>query len=219
MKRFLAITAIMAAALAAETGAAGQSLKDLLNKGKDIVNNENVQDIVGSVTESLGIDLTPDDIEGTWDYSGTAVKFTGDNILANAASTLASSQVESKLNEYLQKIGLKEGTFSYTFNADSTFTNTFLKQTLKGTYSIVKGEDGDTLQLKYGKSEKLDFLTLNTTVDMGTDKTEFLFNADRLLDFIGKISSSANNSTLKSLSALTSNYDGLKIGFQVTKKN
>ena len=112
MKRFLAITAIMAAALAAETGAAGQSLKDLLNKGKDIVNNENVQDIVGSVTESLGIDLTPDDIEGTWDYSGTAVKFTSDNMLASAASTLASSQVESTLNEYLQKIGLKEGTFS-----------------------------------------------------------------------------------------------------------
>ena len=83
----------------------------------------------------------------------------------------------------------------------------------------MKGEDGDTLQLKYGKSEKLDFLTLNTTVDIGTDKTEFLFNADRLLDFIGKISSSANNSTLKSLSALTSNYDGLKIGFQVKKRN
>ena len=219
MNKFLAITAITAIAIISEAGAAGQSLKDLLNKGKDIVSNENVQDIVGSVTESLGIDLTPDDIKGTWDYSGTAVKFTSDNMLASAASTLASSQVESKLNEYLQKIGLKEGTFSYTFNADSTFTNTFLKQTLKGTYSIVKGNGGDTLQLKYGKSEKLDFLTLNTTVDIGTDKTEFLFNADKLLDFIGKISSSSNNSTLESLTALTSNYDGLKIGFQVKKQN
>ena len=219
MNKFLAITAITAIAIISEAGAAGQSLKDLLNKGKDIVSNENVQDIVGSVTESLGIDLTPDDIKGTWDYSGTAVKFTSDNMLASAASTLASSQVESKLNEYLQKIGLKEGTFSYTFNADSTFTNIFLKQTLKGTYSIVKGNGGDTLQLKYGKSEKLDFLTLNTTVDIGTDKTEFLFNADKLLDFIGKISSSSNNSTLKSLTALTSNYDGLKIGFQVKKQN
>lgn len=219
MNKFLAITAITAIAIISEAGAAGQSLKDLLNKGKDIVSNENVQDIVGSVTESLGIDLTPDDIKGTWDYSGTAVKFTSDNMLASAASTLASSQVESKLNEYLQKIGLKEGTFNYTFNADSTFTNTFLKQTLKGTYSIVKGNGGDTLQLKYGKSEKLDFLTLNTTVDIGTDKTEFLFNADKLLDFIGKISSSSNNSTLKSLTALTSNYDGLKIGFQVKKQN
>lgn len=219
MNKFLAITAITAIAIISEAGAEGQSLKDLLNKGKDIVSNENVQDIVGSVTESLGIDLTPDDIKGTWDYSGTAVKFTSDNMLASAASTLASSQVESKLNEYLQKIGLKEGTFSYTFNADSTFTNTFLKQTLKGTYSIVKGNGGDTLQLKYGKSEKLDFLTLNTTVDIGTDKTEFLFNADKLLDFIGKISSSSNNSTLKSLTALTSNYDGLKIGFQVKKQN
>ena len=42
---------------------------------------------------------------------------------------------ENKLNEQLSKIGIKDGQMSFTFNADSTFTSTVGKKTLKGTYS------------------------------------------------------------------------------------
>lgn len=218
-KSVIIIAAAFAVTAANMETAAAQSLRDLLNKGKEVIENENVQNVIGTVTEGLGIQLSPDDICGTWNYSGTAVRFTSDNMLAGAASTLASSEIESKLDEYLLKIGLKEGTFSYTFNPDSTFTNTFLKQKLSGTYSIVKDDNGDDiLELKYGKSARLDFLTLSTLVDIGTDRTEFLFNADKLLDFMGKISSTSDNSTLKSLSSLTSQFDGLKIGFEVKKQ-
>ncbi len=59
----------------------GQSFKDLLNKGKDVA---------GSVVEQL--DVIPKNIEGNWEFSGSAVKFTGDNVLMNAASELAPSR-------------------------------------------------------------------------------------------------------------------------------
>ena len=59
----------------------GQSFKDLLNKGKDVA---------GSVVEQL--DVIPKYIEGKWEFSGSAVKFTGDNVLMNAASELAPSR-------------------------------------------------------------------------------------------------------------------------------
>lgn len=59
----------------------GQSFKDLLNKGKDVV---------GPVVEQL--DVIPKNIEGNWEFSGSAVKFTGDNVLMNAASELAPSR-------------------------------------------------------------------------------------------------------------------------------
>jgi hypothetical protein len=44
-----------------------------------------------------------------------------------------------------------------------------------------------------------------------------MFNADKLLDFIGKVSSSSNNSTLAAISAIAQQYDGMKLGFELKK--
>lgn len=186
----------------------GQSLKDLFNK-------ETIRDIAGSVVEQL--DVLPKNIEGTWEYAGTAVKFTGDNILTTAASQIASGQIETRLDEYLQIVGIREGAFSYTFNADSTFTTSFNKMDFPGRYTF--SEEANTIELDYGKNEKLRGITLKTQVSVRLTSMELLFNADKLLDFINKISSSAGNSKLSMLNALTSQYDGLKIGFELTRKS
>lgn len=124
----------------------GQSFKDLLNKGKDVV---------GPVVEQL--DVIPKNIEGNWEFSGSAVKFTGDNVLMNAASELAAGKVEDQLNEYLQKVGIRQGLFSY------------------------------------------------------------VFNADKLLDFISKITSTVGDSKIGALASLIDQYDGLKIGFELSR--
>lgn len=186
----------------------GQSLKDLFNK-------ETIRDIAGSVVEQL--DVLPKNIDGTWEYAGTAVKFTGDNILTTAASQIASGQIETRLDEYLQIVGIREGAFSYTFNADSTFTTSFNKMDFPGRYTF--SEEANTIELDYGKNEKLRGITLKTQVSVSLTSMELLFNADKLLDFINKISSSAGNSKLSMLNALTSQYDGLKIGFELTRKS
>lgn len=124
----------------------GQSFKDLLNKGKDVV---------GPVVEQL--DVIPKNIEGNWEFSGSAVKFTGDNVLMNAASELAAGKVEDQLNEYLQKVGIRQGLFSY------------------------------------------------------------VFNADKLLDFISKITVTVGDSKIVALASLIDQYDGLKIGFELSR--
>ena len=186
----------------------GQSLKDLFNK-------ETIRDIAGSVVEQL--DVLPKNIEGTWEYAGTTVKFTGDNILTTAASQIASGQIATRLDEYLQIVGIREGAFSYTFNADSTFTTSFNKMDFPGRYTF--SEEANTIELDYGKNEKLRGITLKTQVSVSLTSMELLFNADKLLDFINKISSSAGNSKLSMLNALTSQYDGLKIGFELTRKS
>lgn len=72
----------------------GQSFKVLLNKGKDVV---------GPVVEQL--DVIPKNIEGNWEFSGSAVKFTGDNVLMNAASELAAG----KLLDFISKISSTVG--------------------------------------------------------------------------------------------------------------
>lgn len=187
-------------------GAKGQSLKDLLNK-------DNIKKAVETVADKL--DVLPENITGTWEYTGAAVRFTSDNVLMSAASELAAGQVEDKLDEYLQKTGLRQGTFSYVFETDSTFTTVFNKMKFPGTYRF--SPEADTIELDYGKSERLKGFTIKTQVTVGINSMELLFNADRIIEFIGKISSSSGDTKLKALSSLISQYDGMKIGFGLTK--
>lgn len=182
----------------------GQSFKDLLNKGKDVV---------GSVVEQL--DVIPKNIEGNWEFSGSAVKFTGDNVLMNAASELAAGKVEDQLNEYLQKVGIRQGLFSYVFNADGTFTTTFNKMNFSGQYTFSQ-EEG-TIELDYGKNEKLKGVSLKTDVSVSLNSMQLLFNADKLLDFISKITSTVGDSKIGALTSLIDQYDGLKIGFELSR--
>lgn len=182
----------------------GQSFKDLLNKGKDVA---------GSVVEQLAV--IPKNIEGNWEFSGSAVKFTGDNVLMNAASELTAGKVEDQLNEYLQKVGIRQGLFSYVFNADGTFTTTFSKMNFSGQYAFSQ-EEG-TIELDYGKNEKLKGVSLKTDVSVSLNSMQLLFNADKLLDFISKITSTVGDSKIGALASLIDQYDGLKIGFELSR--
>ena len=125
--------------------------------------------MVGSVVEQL--DVIPKNIEGNWEFSGSAVKFTGDNVLMNAASELAAGKVEDQLNEYLQKVGIRQGLFS----------------------------------------------SLKTDVSVSLNSMQLLFNADKLLDFISKITSTVGDSKIGALTSLIDQYDGLKIGFELSR--
>ena len=142
-KIFLAAVAIAASMYAGGVSASAQSLKDLLGS--------TVKDAVE--TAITGGAVTPQKISGTWAYSGCAVGFESENMLKNVAAKAAASQLEGKVNTYLEKIGLKNGTFSYTFNADNTFSTTFKGKSFDGTYEI--SEDGSRITMKYGKSLKL----------------------------------------------------------------
>ena len=122
-KNFLSATLMVVFMLTA-TNSRAQSWADLLNK-------DNISKVVNAITGNTEtIDMT-----GTWSYKSSAVEFESDNLLMKAGGAAAATMAENKLNEQLSKIGIKDGQMSFTFNADSTFTSTVGKKTLKGTYS------------------------------------------------------------------------------------
>lgn len=187
--------------------ASAQTLKDILGKA---ANNSTVSDIVEKVT---GVNLSKGDIKGTWNYTGSAVKLESEDILKTAAAGVAATQVEKKLDEYLAKAGLKTGTFSFTFNEDNTFATTVKGKSFNGTYTL--SEDGTTLNFKYGKT--LNSTGITATAQINASTFELLFKADKLLDLIGKLTASTNNSTLKTIGTLAGQYDGMKIGLELQK--
>ena len=185
-----------------------QTLKDLLKKA---AGSSAVQEVVESVT---GISLQAD-IKGTWDYSGVAVKLVSEDLLKSAAAGVAAGQVEDKLDGYVQKIGIKPGAFGFTFSEDNTFTTTFKGKNIPGTYTL--DEQAKTLTLTYGKTSFMKGFTMTATVNITTSQLDLMFNADKLLDFIGKVSATSKNTTLSAISAVAEQYDGMKLGFELTK--
>ena len=174
-----------------------QSLKDLLNK-------DNISKVVNAITGTTeSIDMT-----GTWSYKGSAVEFESDNLLMKAGGAAAATMAENKLNEQLSKIGIKDGQMSFTFNADSTFTSTVGKKTLKGTYSY--NASTKQVDLKYLK-------LLHAKVNCSSSSLELLFNSDKLLKLMAFIGSKSSSTALKTVSSLAENYDGMMLGFQLSK--
>lgn len=191
--------------LAGQTASA-QSLKDLLKKATD---NEAVKNVVESVTGKT----LPVDVKGTWTYSGTAVKLESDNLLKSTAATLAASQVEDKLDEYVSKVGIKAGTFSFTFNEDNTFVATVLGKSFNGTYTL--SEDYKTMSLQFGKTIGLKPFT--ASVSATSTQLNLLFQTDKLLELLGKLTSTSSNATLKTIGTLVNQYDGMQLGLELQK--
>lgn len=184
----------------------GQSLKGILKSGK-------VKDAVTSVTG--GKKLTLQTIQGTWTYVNPTLQLKGDNALKNIAGSVASSEAEKMMKEYCAKVGIVEGMFNYVFNGDSTFSNALKNKQLKGTYAL--NADEGTITLNYSLGGKLKITTLTAHVVLSEDQLTLLFNADKLLGFLSKISSVSNSSTLKTINKLAEQYDGMMLGFELKK--
>ena len=105
---------------------------------------------------------------------------------------------------------LKEGEFSFTFQADSSFVTRLGKKELKGTY-IYNAENEQT-ELRFSR-----LLKLNTSINCTSSELQMLFNVDKLLDLITFISSKSNSSALQGISALTDSYNGMLLGFALKK--
>lgn len=181
--------------------AQAQSLKDLLNK-------ESVSSVISSVASAAGIGSSID-MTGTWSYSGSAVEFDSENLLKKAGGAVAASTVESKIDEQLTKVGIVAGSTTFTFNADSTFTISG-KRTINGTYSYDSSES--TVALKVNA-----LLGTTATVSGSSSQMSLLFEADKLLQLITLVGSKVNNTTLKTISSLANEYDGMKLGLEMTK--
>ena len=206
MKRIISIILMAGALCLAGQTASAQSLGDILKK---VTGNETVKNVVETVTGTT----LPVDVKGTWTYSGTAVKFESDDLLKSTAASLAASQVEDKLDSYAANIGIKAGTFSFTFNEDKTFSATVKGKSFNGTYTV--SEDYKTISLQFGKAIGLKPFT--ATISATSGQLDLLFQADKLLELLGKLTSTSSNSTLKTIGSLVNQYDGMMLGLELKK--
>ncbi|HJD77362.1 MAG TPA: DUF4923 family protein [Bacteroides reticulotermitis] len=199
MKKSVLSLALMAVSLFTTTTIQAQSWTDLFNK-------DNISKVVSAVTgKTEAINMI-----GTWTYRGSAVEFESDNLLMQAGGAAASAVAESKMNEQLSKIGIKDGQMSFTFNADSTFTSTVGKKKMNGTYSY-------NAKTKQVNLTYLRLLNMNAKVNCSSGSMELLFNSDKLLKIMAFLGSKTSSAALKTVSSLADQYDGMMLGFDLRK--
>jgi hypothetical protein len=167
-----------------------------------------ISGLLGSILNSFTT-VNQQTLIGTWNFKGSAFVFESENALATLGSDAIASQVEAKVDKYLAKLNIKEGTCNMTFNEDNTCIFTAGKRSLNGTYEY--NTETKELTLNFGALIKT---TAYLVYDAGT--INIVYQSDGLLRILKAIGSMSSNSTLALLNTLLDQYNGLRIGMAFT---
>lgn len=185
-------TSSATAATAATTTSIGSIISGLLNN------------VIGSGTFSKA-----DLCAHTWKYSKPGCAFTSENLLAKAGGEIAANKVEEKLGEYYSKFGFSGSNTYFTFKTDGTFAAKIDGKSWQGNYTF--DEKTHAIQMK-GL-----LLSMSGYATKTTNGISLLFDQKKLLNLIKTIGSFKGNSTLSAIGTIANNYDGMRVGFEMTK--
>ena len=149
------------------------------------------------------------DLCHTWKYSKPGCAFTSENLLAKAGGEIAASKVENKLEGYYKKFGFSSSNTYFTFNTDGTFSAKIDGKAWNGTYTF--DEKTHAIQLKGLLLSASGYATKTTS------GISLLFDQKKLLNLIKALSAFKGSSTLSAVGSIANNYDGMRVGFEMTK--
>ena len=152
-------------------------------------------------------------IIGTWVYAEPSVEFTSENLLAQAGGMIAANQAVNKLTPYYEKVGIKPGTFTMTFNQDNTCIITIAGKTQQANYTY--DQNAHTLRIT-GQVIGLSFGTAYATIS--STQMSLTLDSSKLLDVAKNVSSKSQNSTVNAISSIASAFNGMKTGFKFVRK-
>ena len=191
-----AVAGILGAVLGGNSNSSSSAGSSIIN---GILNN-----VIGSGTFSK-----QDLCAHTWKYSKPGCAFTSENLLAQAGGEIAANKVEEKLGEYYSKFGFSSSNTYFTFKTDGTFAAKIDGKSWQGNYTF--DEKTHAIQMK-GL-----ILSMSGYATKTANGISLLFDQKKLLNLIKTIGSLKGNSTLSALGTIANNYDGMRVGFEMTK--
>lgn len=173
--------------------------------GSSIINGI-LNKVIGSATFSQA-----DLCAHTWKYSKPGCAFTSENLLAKAGGEIAASKIEEDLSKYYSKFGFSKSNTYFTFKTDGTFAAKIDGKSWNGTYTF--DEKTHAIQLKGLLLSASGFATRTA------NGISLLFEQKKLLTLIKTLSklNLTGSTTMSAVSSIVDNYDGVRIGFEMTK--
>ena len=145
----------------------------------------------------------------TWKYSKPGCAFTSENLLAKAGGEIAANKVEEKLGEYYSKFGFSGSNTYFTFKTDGTFAAKIDGKSWQGNYTF--DEKTHAIQMK-GL-----LLSMSGYATKTTNGISLLFDQTKLLNLIKTMGALKGSSTLSAIGTIANNYDGMRVGFEMSK--
>ncbi len=166
--------------------------------------------VAGLITSVLGLDkMTKQQLIGTWRYSQPGCAFTSSDLLSKAGGEVVAAQIKQKLATPYQTVGLSSANTQMTFNQDGTFTATIAGKNISGKYTFDEANYKLTMQTL--------LFSFTAYTKRNANGIAILFEASKLLTLMQTLSAMSGNQTLQTVGDLSKNYDGLRIGFDMTK--
>ena len=191
-----AVAGILGAVLGGNSNSSSSAGSSIIN---GILNN-----VIGSGTFSK-----QDLCAHTWKYCKPGCAFTSENLLAKAGGEIAANKVEEKLSEYYSKFGFSGSNTYFTFNTDGTFTSKIDGKSWQGNYTF--DEKTHAIQMK-GL-----LLSMSGYATKTTNGISLLFDQKKLLNLIKTMGALKGSSTLSAIGTIANNYDGMRVGFEMSK--
>ena len=191
-----AVAGILGAVLGGNSNSSSSAGSSIIN---GILNN-----VIGSGTFSK-----QDLCAHTWKYSKPGCAFTSENLLAKAGGEIAANKVEEKLGEYYSKFGFSGSNTYFTFKTDGTFAAKIDGKSWQGNYTF--DEKTHAIQMK-GL-----ILSMSGYATKTTNGISLLFDQTKLLNLIKTMGALKGSSTLSAIGTIANNYDGMRVGFEMTK--
>lgn len=173
--------------------------------GSSIINGI-LNNVIGSATFSQA-----DLCAHTWKYSKPGCAFTSENLLAKAGGEIAASKIEEDLSKYYSKFGFSKSNTYFTFKTDGTFAAKIDGKSWNGTYTF--DEKTHAIQLKGLLLSASGFATRTA------NGISLLFEQKKLLTLVKTLSklNLTGSTTMSAVSSIVDSYDGVRIGFEMTK--
>ena len=170
-----------------------------------------VNTVLQSVLGMTGTKVSKQSLIGTWKYSQPGCAFTSEKLLAQAGGEIVASNVKTKLQPTYQKVGINASNTQVTFNQDGTFSAKIAGKAWSGTYKY----DENTCKITMSGL----LLNVNCYAKQNVNGIGLLFEGKKLLSMIQTMSalSGGQNATLNTIGDVASSYDGLRVGFDMTK--
>lgn len=165
-----------------------------------------LNNVIGSATFSQA-----DLCAHTWKYSKPGCAFTSENLLAKAGGEIAASKIEEDLSKYYSKFGFSNSNTYFTFKTDGTFAAKIDGKSWNGTYTF--DEKTHAIQLNGLLLSASGFATRTA------NGISLLFEQKKLLTLVKTLSklNLTGSTTMSAVSSIVDNYDGVRIGFEMTK--
>lgn len=148
---------------------------------------------------------------GSWRYTNPGVAFTSSNVLAQAGGEVAAQEIEKKLASVYSSVGIKSSNTYFTFAQNKQFEGKLLGTGLSGTYTY------DPSSGAINMTTALLGININGYITGTTTGISLLFEGKKLLTLLQTVAALSGNSTLGAIGELSTNYSGLRMGFDMSR--